>query len=111
MKIYFAYGATYIEYLDENDKVIGEDSGHRPVYYTWAEDEDQAHDYPLELWIETGDSNGTHGWDFIEGYSMSDVCDERTTLTEIYNIQEEEWTDSEFYPLKEWIEIVKDIDC
>ena len=88
MKTFWAYGDTTIElYCD--GKHIGTDWGHRPVYEAQAESLEAAMELPLSAWEDTGDSNGTAGASFEEGFNYNDVDEDEITLHGVYDIEEQ----------------------
>lgn len=87
MPTFTAYGETYIELYNEDGELIGEDSGHRPVYTIEAETIEEAMAAPVNRWEFTFESNGTHGATMFGDYDYDDVEYEETTLLEVYDVR------------------------
>ena len=88
MKTFTAYASTTIFYYDENDNLIGEDNGHRPVYELSAPNLSTAKRAGKNRWSYTGDSNGTTGATWYGDYGWDDIYDEEVRIDDIYDIEE-----------------------
>lgn len=84
--IFTAYGETYIKLYDECRTMIGTDTGHKPVFEATFDNINEMIDSTPDDWRDTGDSAGTRGADFDDGFTYDDVCDKEVILCQVYGI-------------------------